>query len=62
MVDGNRVIALRARYRIALNFPDTTMAGEHGFTKIMTAPWGSSWRWKPWPVSSAKNRRPISSR
>ena len=40
MVDGNRVIALRARYRIALNFPDTTMAGEHGFTKIMTAPWG----------------------
>jgi len=40
MVDGNRVIALRARYRIALNFPDTTMAGAHGFTKIMTAPWG----------------------
>ncbi|MDH3514070.1 MAG: hypothetical protein OEM83_04275 [Gammaproteobacteria bacterium] len=40
MVDGNRVIALRARYRIALNFPDTKMAGEHGFTKIMTAPWG----------------------
>lgn len=40
MVDGNRVIALRARYRIALNFPDTSMAGAHGFTKIMTAPWG----------------------
>lgn len=40
MVDGNQVIALRARYRIALNFPDTKMAGEHGFTKIMTAPWG----------------------
>jgi hypothetical protein len=40
MVDGGRVIALRARYRIALNFPDTKMAGEHGFTKIMTAPWG----------------------
>lgn len=40
MVDGNRVIALRARYRIALNFPDTKMYGEHGFTKIMTAPWG----------------------
>lgn len=40
MVDGSRVIALRARYRIALNFPDTKMAGEHGFTKIMTAPWG----------------------
>lgn len=40
MVDGNRVIALRARYRIALNFPDTKMAGAHGFTKIMTSPWG----------------------
>ena len=40
MVDGYRVIALRARYRIALNFPDTKMAGDHGFTKIMTAPWG----------------------
>lgn len=40
MVDGNRVVALRARYRIALNFPDTKMYGAHGFTKIMTAPWG----------------------
>ena len=40
MVDGGRVIALRARYRIALNFPDTKMAGSNGFTKIMTAPWG----------------------
>lgn len=40
MVNGNHVIALRARYRIALNFPDTKMYGAHGFTKIMTAPWG----------------------
>ncbi len=40
MVDGKRIIALRARYRIALNFPDTKMYGAHGFTKIMTAPWG----------------------
>lgn len=40
MVRGNEVIALRGRYRIALHFPDTKMAGEHGFTKIMTAPWG----------------------
>jgi hypothetical protein len=40
MVDDKRVIALRARYRIALNFPDTKMYGAHGFTKIMTAPWG----------------------
>ena len=40
MVSGNRVIGLRARFRIAVNFPDTKMYGEHGFTKIMTAPWG----------------------
>jgi hypothetical protein len=40
MVKGNQVIALRARYRIALHFPDTKMAGEHGFTQIMSAPWG----------------------
>jgi hypothetical protein len=40
MVDGNRVIALRARYRIAVYFPDTKMYGAHGFTKIMSAPWG----------------------
>ncbi|MEK7815895.1 MAG: hypothetical protein AAB294_03645 [Pseudomonadota bacterium] len=40
MVQGNQVIALRGRYRIALHFPDTKMAGEHGFTKIMSAPWG----------------------
>lgn len=40
MVQGNQVIALRGRYRIALHFPDTKMAGDHGFTKIMSAPWG----------------------
>ncbi|BAU49536.1 hypothetical protein SVA_2988 [Sulfurifustis variabilis] len=40
MVVGGKVIALRARYRIALHFPDTKMAGAHGFTKIMSAPWG----------------------
>lgn len=40
LVDGGRVIALRARYRIALHFPDTKMAGPNGFTKIMSAPWG----------------------
>ncbi len=40
MVDGNRIIALPARYRIALHFPDTPMMGEHGFTKIMSAPRG----------------------
>ena len=40
LVQGNQVIALPARYRIALHFPDTKMMGEHGFTKIMSAPWG----------------------
>lgn len=40
MVEGNRVIALAARFRIAVHFPDTSMMGEHGFTKIMSAPRG----------------------
>ena len=40
MVDGDRVIALRACFRIAVNFPDLSMAGRQGFTKIMSAPGG----------------------
>ncbi|MFC1844440.1 hypothetical protein ACFLZ5_06575 [Thermodesulfobacteriota bacterium] len=40
MVQGNEVIALRGRYRIAVNFPDTPMTGSHGFTAIMSAPGG----------------------
>jgi len=40
MVQGNEAIALRGRYRIAVYFPDTAMVGEHGFTKIMSAPGG----------------------
>lgn len=40
MVDGNKAYALRARFRIAVFFPDTSMAGAHGFTKIMSAPRG----------------------
>jgi hypothetical protein len=40
MVTGTQTIALRGRYRIALHFPDTAMAGAHGFTKIMSAPGG----------------------
>lgn len=40
LVQGGNVVALPARYRIALHFPDTKMMGEHGFTKIMSAPWG----------------------
>lgn len=40
IVQNGEVIALRARYRIAVNFPDLSMAGKHGFTKIMSAPRG----------------------
>ena len=40
MVTGGKVIALAGRYRIAVHFPDTKMVGEHGFTKIMSAPGG----------------------
>ncbi|KPK37009.1 MAG: hypothetical protein AMK70_00260 [Nitrospira bacterium SG8_35_1] len=40
MVQGNQAIALRGRYRIAVHFPDTSMAGQHGFTKIMSSPGG----------------------
>ncbi len=40
MVQGGEVISMRGRYRIALHFPDTKMAGDHGFTKIMSAPGG----------------------
>lgn len=40
MVKGGEVISLRGRYRIAVHFPDTKMAGAHGFTKIMSSPGG----------------------
>jgi len=40
LVSGDQAIALRGRYRIAVNFPDTSMAGKHGFTKIMSSPGG----------------------
>jgi len=40
LVQGGEVLALRGRYRIAVHFPDTTMMGAHGFTKIMSAPGG----------------------
>ena len=40
MVQGNKAIALRGRYRIAVHFPDTPMTGAHGFTKIMSSPGG----------------------
>ena len=38
MVVGRRAISLRPRYRIAVNFPDTSMMGSHGFMNIMSAP------------------------
>jgi hypothetical protein len=40
LVQGNQVLALRGRYRIAVDFPDLTMFGKHGFSKIMPAPGG----------------------
>ncbi|MCF6289842.1 MAG: hypothetical protein L3J03_02405 [Desulfobacterales bacterium] len=40
MIKGNQAIALRGRYRIAVYFPDTSMAGTHGFTRIMSSPKG----------------------
>lgn len=40
LVLGGKVVSLRGRYRIAVHFPDTTMMGAHGFTKIMSSPGG----------------------
>ncbi|MDA3837456.1 MAG: hypothetical protein PF574_00560 [Candidatus Delongbacteria bacterium] len=38
MVIGNEVIALHAKFRIAINFPDLSMMGSHSFMGIMGAP------------------------
>ena len=38
LVDGNNVEALHMRFRMALHFPNLSMAGKHGFTKLMKAP------------------------
>jgi len=38
LVSGNRVYALYARFRIAINFPDLKMMGSNSFFKIMCAP------------------------
>lgn len=40
MVKNGQVIALRARYRIAVNFPDLKMVGKNSFGRIMSAPNG----------------------
>ena len=38
LVTGNKVIALYARFRIALDFPDLKMTGQNSFMKIMESP------------------------
>jgi hypothetical protein len=38
LVDGKNVEALHMRFRMALHFPNLSMAGKHGFTKLMSAP------------------------
>lgn len=38
MVSGNKVYALYARFRIAINFPDLSMMGKNSFMNIMKAP------------------------
>jgi len=38
LVNGNDVEALHMRFRMAVHFPDLSMMGEHGFTKLMAAP------------------------
>ncbi|MDD5330531.1 MAG: hypothetical protein PHX38_11025 [Sulfuricella sp.] len=38
LVTGNHVIALYARFRIALDFPDLKMMGSNSFMKIMESP------------------------
>lgn len=38
LVSGNKVYALYARFRIAIDFPDLSMMGAHSFMNIMAAP------------------------
>ena len=38
LVDGEAVEALHMRFRMALHFPNLSMTGKHGFTKLMAAP------------------------
>lgn len=38
MVEGNRVLALHAKFRIAQSFPDLSMVGSNSFFSIMCAP------------------------
>jgi len=38
LVNGTDVEALHMRFRMAVHFPDLSMMGEHGFTKLMASP------------------------
>lgn len=38
LVNGADVEALHMRFRMAVHFPDLSMMGEHGFTKLMASP------------------------
>jgi hypothetical protein len=38
LVDGGDVEALHMRFRMAVHFPDLSMMGAHGFTKLMSSP------------------------
>jgi len=38
LVNGKEVEALHMRFRMAVHFPDLSMMGEHGFTKLISAP------------------------
>ena len=38
LVSGKKVYALYARFRIAINFPDLSMMGDHSFLNIMESP------------------------
>ena len=38
LVNGTQVEALHMRFRMAVHFPDLSMMGAHGFTKLMSSP------------------------
>jgi hypothetical protein len=38
LVDGKNVEALHMRFRMAVHFPNLSMAGKHGFTKLISSP------------------------
>jgi hypothetical protein len=38
LIDGKEVEALHMRFRMAVHYPNLSMMGSHGFTKLMSAP------------------------